>query len=55
MRETLDFLLVDWLRVAELLDRPRFADHSLETFGQVLDVCERIAATKFAPANRLAA
>ncbi len=53
MRETLDFLLNDWLRVASLLDRPRFADHSGETFAQVLDTCERIAREKFAPFNRL--
>ncbi|MDE2277175.1 MAG: acyl-CoA dehydrogenase, partial [Burkholderiales bacterium] len=54
MRETLDFLLHDWLRVTALLDRPRFADHSDETFAQVLDTCERIAREKFAPFNRLA-
>jgi alkylation response protein AidB-like acyl-CoA dehydrogenase len=53
MRRTLDFLLNDWLRVASLLDRPRFADHSLETFASVLDTCERIAREKFAPFNRL--
>jgi alkylation response protein AidB-like acyl-CoA dehydrogenase len=53
MRSTLDFLLNDWLRVATLLDRPRFADHSLETFASVLDTCERIAREKFAPFNRL--
>ena len=53
MRETLEFLLNDWLRVDALLDRPRFADHSSETFTQVLDTCERIARDKFAPANRL--
>jgi len=53
VRQTLDFLLNDWLQVDKLLQRTRFADHSLDTFGQVLDVCERIAATKFAPFNRL--
>ncbi len=53
MRETLEFLLNDWLRVEALLDRPRFADHSSETFTQVLDTCERIAREKFAPFNRL--
>ncbi|CAD5374801.1 Acyl-CoA dehydrogenase [Rubrivivax sp. A210] len=53
MRETLDFLLHDWLDVATLLQRPRFADHSRETFAQVLDSCERIAREKFAPFNRL--
>ncbi|HSC00747.1 MAG TPA: acyl-CoA dehydrogenase, partial [Burkholderiaceae bacterium] len=54
MRDTLDFLLYDWLRVDALLDRPRFADHSRETFGSVLDTCERIAREKFAPFNRVA-
>jgi len=53
MRQTLDFLLQDWLGVASLLSRPRFADHSAETFASVLDTCERIARDKFAPFNRL--
>lgn len=53
MRETVDFLLHDWLRVTDLTDRPRFADHSAETFAQVLDTSERIAREKFAPFNRL--
>ncbi len=53
MRETLDFLLHDWLGVTSLLDRARFADHSRETFDSVLDTCERIARNKFAPFNRL--
>jgi len=52
MRALLDFLLHDWLHVDSLLSRPRFADHSLETFAQVLDTCERIAREKFAPFNR---
>jgi alkylation response protein AidB-like acyl-CoA dehydrogenase len=53
MRATLDFLLLRWLDVARLLERPRFADHTLETFGAVLDTCERIAREKFAPFNRI--
>ncbi|MES2716955.1 MAG: acyl-CoA dehydrogenase [Pseudomonadota bacterium] len=53
MRQTVDFLLTDWLKVHTLTDRPRFADHSAETFGQVLDTCEKIARDKFAPFNRL--
>ena len=52
MRQTIDFLLNDWLRVDELTARPRFAEHSHETFGQVLDTCERIAREKYAPFNR---
>jgi alkylation response protein AidB-like acyl-CoA dehydrogenase len=53
MRKTLDFLLHDWIGVGQLLQRPRFAEHSLETFASVLDTCERIAREKFAPFNRL--
>ncbi len=52
-RTTLDFLLHDWLAVTQLTTRARFADHSRETFDAVLDTCERIAADKFAPFNRL--
>ena len=54
MRSTLDFLLFDWLDASALTQRPRFADHSAETFASVLDTCERIARDKFAPFNRLA-
>lgn len=54
MRATIDFLLHRWLGVEPLLARPRFADHTQETFAQVLDTCERIAREKFAPFNRLA-
>ena len=53
-RQTLDFLLHDWLDVESLHTRPRFADHSRETFSSVMDTCERIAREKFAPFNRLA-
>jgi alkylation response protein AidB-like acyl-CoA dehydrogenase len=54
MRQTLDFLLHDWLTVGTLLQRPRFVEHSAETFASVLDTCERIAREKFAPFNRTA-
>ncbi len=53
MRKTVDFLLHDWIGVGQLLQRPRFAEHSLETFASVLDTSERIARDKFAPFNRL--
>ena len=53
-RQTLDFLLYDWLAVESLAKRSRFADHSRETFTSVLDMCEKLAADKFAPFNRLA-
>lgn len=53
LRQTTDFLLYDWLGVERLRERPRFAEHSRETFDAVLDLCERLAAEKFAPFNRL--
>jgi len=52
LRRTLDFLLFDWLGVETLNQRPRFADHSRETFDAVLQTCERIARDKYAPHNR---
>ena len=53
-RQTADFLLYDWLAVESLQSRPRFADHSRETFTSVMDTCEKIAREKFAPFNRQA-
>ncbi len=53
LRDTVDFLLHDWLKIGGLSARPRFAEHSRETFDAVLDTCERIAREKFAPFNRL--
>jgi alkylation response protein AidB-like acyl-CoA dehydrogenase len=52
LRDTLDFLLHDWLDAASLTKRERFADHSRETFDAVFDTCERIAREKYAPFNR---
>ncbi|MBW8780136.1 MAG: acyl-CoA dehydrogenase N-terminal domain-containing protein, partial [Burkholderiales bacterium] len=52
-RQTLDFLLYDWLEVGQLAERERFAEHSRATFDAVLDTCERLAREKFAPYNRL--
>ena len=53
-RQTVDFLLYDWLNVESLQQRSRFKDHSRETFASVMDTCERIAREKYAPFNRLA-
>ena len=53
LRSTIDFLLYDWLQAQSLNQRPRFADHSRETFDAVFDTCERIAREKYAPFNRL--
>ncbi len=53
LRPTIDFLLYQWLKAESLNQRPRFADHSRETFDAVFDTCERIAREKYAPFNRL--
>ena len=52
LRNTVDFLLYEWLHTEGLQTRERFADHSRETFDAVLDTCERIAREKYAPFNR---
>jgi alkylation response protein AidB-like acyl-CoA dehydrogenase len=52
-RATTEFFLYDWLGVESLTTRTRFGEHSRETFDSVLDLCERLAAEKFAPFNRL--
>lgn len=52
LRNTVDFLLYEWLHTEELQTRERFADHSRETFDAVLDTCERMAREKYAPFNR---
>ncbi len=51
-RRDLDFLLFEWLGVDELTKRPRFAEHSRETFSDVLDLCEELATRYFAPHNK---
>ena len=53
-RRDIDFLLFEWLRVDELTKRERFADHSTESFGDVLTLCEQLAEQCFAPHNKLA-
>jgi alkylation response protein AidB-like acyl-CoA dehydrogenase len=51
-RRDLDFLLYEWLRIDELTERDRFAEHSRETFDGVLDLCEQLAMRYFAPHNK---
>ncbi|CAN5176826.1 acyl-CoA dehydrogenase [soil metagenome] len=51
-RRDLDFLLFEWLGIDELTKRERFADHSAETFSDVLDLCEELATRYFAPHNK---
>ncbi|WP_433318832.1 acyl-CoA dehydrogenase [Micromonospora sp. CA-269861] len=53
-RRDLDFLLHEWLRVSDLVERPRYAEHSRETFDDALDLAERVATEQFAPHNRAA-
>ncbi len=53
MRETLEFMMYEWLKVEDLTQRERYAAHTRETFDSVLDLSERIATEKFHPLNRL--
>ncbi|TFV60464.1 acyl-CoA dehydrogenase [Geodermatophilus sp. DF01-2] len=53
-RRDLDFLLHEWLDVEGLVKRPRYAEHSRETFDAVLDLAQQIATEHFAPHNRTA-
>src|ERR1700747_401187 len=45
----IDFLLYEWLDVAELCDRPRYSEHSIESFDSVLDLAADLAVKRFAP------
>jgi len=47
-RRDLDFLLYEWLDVAALTQRPRFAQHDRATFDAVLDAAETLAVEAFA-------
>src|SRR5581483_6828486 len=51
-RRDLEFVLYELLDVAALTSRPRFAEHSRETFDAALETAARIAEDKFAPHNR---
>lgn len=53
-RRDLEFQLFEHLDTEALTGRPRFADHSRETFLAALDTAEAIAVEKFAPHNRAA-
>jgi len=50
----LAFQLYEVLHAESLTRRPRYADHSRETFNAALDTSLAIATEKFAPHNRLA-
>jgi alkylation response protein AidB-like acyl-CoA dehydrogenase len=51
-RRDLAFLLYEWLGVERLTQRPRYAEHSRETFDAALDTAEQIATDLFATHNR---
>ncbi len=53
-RRDLDFQLFEVLDAEALTQRPRYAEHSRETFAAVLDTATAIAEEKFAPHNRRA-
>ncbi|MDT0274758.1 acyl-CoA dehydrogenase [Blastococcus goldschmidtiae] len=53
-RRDLDFLLHEWLDVESLTKRPRFTEHSRDTFDAVLDLAQQVATEHFAPHNRTA-
>jgi butyryl-CoA dehydrogenase len=48
-RRDLDFVLYEMLEADRLAQRPRYAEHSRETFSAVLDAALRIASEQFAP------
>ncbi len=50
----IEFLLYEWLDAEALAYRPRFADHTRETFDAALKTSEQIATDLFAPHNRKA-
>jgi len=52
-RRDVDFLLFEWLDVEALTKRPRFAEHSRETFADALNLCEQLATRYFANHNKL--
>ena len=48
----LDFLLYEWLDAESLTARPRFTDHSRETFNAAIATSRQIATDLFAPHNK---
>jgi alkylation response protein AidB-like acyl-CoA dehydrogenase len=53
-RRDLEFILFELLDTEALTARPRYADHTRETFLAALDTAEALATDKFAPHNRKA-
>jgi len=50
LRPILEFPIYDWLHVERLAERPRFADHSLETIGAASVSINTSLLTSFGPA-----
>jgi alkylation response protein AidB-like acyl-CoA dehydrogenase len=48
-RRDLEFVLYELLEADKLSSRPRYADHTRETFDAALDTCERMATELFEP------
>lgn len=48
-RATLDFYLNVWLGLGEVVGRPAFADHSVESAGAMLDTADKLAQSHFLP------
>ena len=48
-RRDLEFVLYELIEVGTLTSRPRYADHSRETFDAALATCERMATELFEP------
>ncbi|MBU6246005.1 MAG: acyl-CoA dehydrogenase C-terminal domain-containing protein [Actinomycetales bacterium] len=51
--QDLAFLLYEWLDVEALTSRPRYREHSRETFDAVMELSRELAEQDFAPHNRL--
>ena len=49
-----NFLLYEWLDSSALCERPRFSEHTQETFDAVLDLSADLAVELLAPHNKLA-
>jgi alkylation response protein AidB-like acyl-CoA dehydrogenase len=53
-RRDLEFVLYELLRVDALTQRPRYADHTRETFDAAIDVAAKVAEERFATHNKKA-
>jgi acyl-CoA dehydrogenase-like protein len=45
----IDFLLYEWLDVAALCDRPRYREHSVQSFDSMLELAAEIAVKRLVP------